>query len=215
MILFLFYSHISLELIISRTKMRSLLDRNRHRAKKKPINSNRTSIWSHQVLYNYFFSVSFRLEVRPKSTLFSRNDWKWNNNFFVSNKMSIFLTCSRFYHWRQCQKKIFHYFLLSHCCLALFDIISEIHLHTRRLFRFLESFINTRLTHTHTHNTNRTNTLMAAYGCHRHTIRFGFGCMCVSNCMKFSNENFCWCNKTEWNDILGAFTHCACSIKVN
>lgn len=30
----------------------------------------------------------------------------------------------------------------------------------------------------------------------------------------FPNGKLCWWNNNEWNDILGAFTVCACSIKV-
>lgn len=33
-------------------------------------------------------------------------------------------------------------------------------------------------------------------------------------CEIFPNGKFCWCNNNEWNDILGAFTLCACSMKV-
>lgn len=67
------------------------------------------------------------------------------------------------------------------------------------------------------------------YGC-LHCLRAHvFLCVCVCVCVRhsewlygcvdvckeiFPNGKRCWCNNNEWNDILGAFTICACSIKV-
>lgn len=39
-------------------------------------------------------------------------------------------------------------------------------------------------------------------------------CVCVKRRNFFPNGKLCWWNNNEWNDILGAFTICACSIKV-